>query len=149
MSRNLNYIPASYLSRLPIRDTTTINYLGAQFQDGKAVTADRHHRGRLATEEEPVAADLRLLRRHLGQPDLPPQPPAHRRAVELVPIPIREQFPQPRSGRFVVLHDLPPCPAPETVFAPDFHGVDRLRADVEADEAPAVRVVRSLHGGGK
>jgi hypothetical protein len=31
VSRNINYIPASYLSTLPMRDTTTINYLGAQF----------------------------------------------------------------------------------------------------------------------
>ncbi len=31
VSRNLNYIPASYLSRLPMRDTATINFLGAQF----------------------------------------------------------------------------------------------------------------------
>jgi hypothetical protein len=31
VSRNINYIPAQYLSRAPIRDTATINYLGQQF----------------------------------------------------------------------------------------------------------------------
>ena len=31
VSRNINYIPASYLSRLPTRDVATINFLGAQF----------------------------------------------------------------------------------------------------------------------
>ena len=31
VSRNLNFIPAQYLSRAPFRDTATINYLGAQF----------------------------------------------------------------------------------------------------------------------
>jgi len=32
VSRNINYIPASYLSRLPTRDVATINFLGAQFR---------------------------------------------------------------------------------------------------------------------
>jgi hypothetical protein len=31
VSRNINYIPASYLSRAPFRDTATINYLGQAF----------------------------------------------------------------------------------------------------------------------
>ena len=31
VSRNINFIPASYLSRTPTRDTATINFLGAQF----------------------------------------------------------------------------------------------------------------------
>jgi len=31
VSRNINFIPAKYLSTAPFRDTATINYLGAQF----------------------------------------------------------------------------------------------------------------------
>jgi len=31
LNRNLNFTPAQYLSRLPVRDTQTINYLSAQF----------------------------------------------------------------------------------------------------------------------
>jgi hypothetical protein len=31
VGRNLNVLPAQYLSRTPFRDTATINYLGAQF----------------------------------------------------------------------------------------------------------------------
>jgi hypothetical protein len=31
VSRNLNFLPAQYLSRLPVRDTATINYLSASF----------------------------------------------------------------------------------------------------------------------
>ncbi len=33
VSRNINYIPASYLSRTPFRDTATINYLGQAFSN--------------------------------------------------------------------------------------------------------------------
>jgi hypothetical protein len=31
VSRNINFLPAQYLSRTPLRDTATINFLGAQF----------------------------------------------------------------------------------------------------------------------